>query len=87
MINVAVSAVIGSVLLMAYQRLQPALSGALPPGPPDFQREQFQVWTANALLSVTFPFLVVYAAYGYRRSRLRTEGPDVDLRDRDTART
>ncbi len=26
--------------------------------------------------------LVVYAAYGYRRSRLRTEGPDVDLRDR-----
>ena len=26
--------------------------------------------------------LVVYAAYGYRRSRLRTDGPDVDLRDR-----
>ena len=30
--------------------------------------------------------LVVYAAYGYRRSRLRTEGSDIDLRDRDEAR-
>lgn len=61
--NVILSAIIGSVLLIAYQRLQPTLSGALPPGPTEFQREQFQVWTANALLSVTFPLLVFYAAY------------------------
>ena len=62
-LNVVASAVIGSVLMIAYQQLQPALSGPLPPGPPEFQREQFQVWTANAMLSVTFPFLVFYAAY------------------------
>ena len=62
-LNVVASAVIGSVLMIAYQQLEPALSGPLPPGPPEFQREQFQVWTANAMLSVTFPFLVFYAAY------------------------
>jgi hypothetical protein len=61
--NVAFSAVIGSVLMIGYQQLQPVLSGPLPPGPEPFQREQFQVWTANAMLSVTFPFLVFYAAY------------------------
>jgi hypothetical protein len=61
--NVVFSAVVGSVLMIAYQQLQPALSGALPTGPEPFQREQFQVWTANAMLAVTFPFLVFYAAY------------------------
>jgi hypothetical protein len=61
--NVAFSAVIGSVLMIGYQQLQPVLSGPLPPGPEPFQHEQFQVWTANAMLSVTFPFLVFYAAY------------------------
>jgi hypothetical protein len=61
--NVVFSAVVGSVLMIAYQQLQPVLSGPLPQGPEPFQREQFQVWTANAMLSVTFPFLVFYAAY------------------------
>jgi hypothetical protein len=61
--NVVFSAVIGSVLMIGYQQLQPMLSGPVPPGPEPFQREQFQVWTANAMLAVTFPFLVFYAAY------------------------
>lgn len=61
--NVLFSAVVGSVLMIGYQQLQPMLSGPLPAGPEPFQREQFQVWTANAMLSVTFPFLVFYAAY------------------------
>jgi hypothetical protein len=61
--NVVFSAVIGSVLMIGYQQLQPMLSGLVPPGPEPFQREQFQVWTANAMLAVTFPFLVFYAAY------------------------
>jgi hypothetical protein len=63
LLNVAFSAVVGSALMIAYQQLQPTLSGPLPTGPEAFQREQFQVWTANAMLSVTFPFLVFYAAY------------------------
>jgi hypothetical protein len=62
-VNLLVAAVVGSVLLIAYQQIQPVLSGPVPPGPPEVQREQFQVWTANALLSVTFPFLVFHAAY------------------------
>ena len=63
LLNVFTAALVGSVLLAAYQQLEPALSGAIPPGPPEVQHEQFQVWTANALLSVTFPLLVFYAAY------------------------
>jgi len=62
-LNIVFSAVVGSVLMIGYQQLQPVLSGPLPPGPEPFQREQFQVWTANAMLAVTFPFLVFYAAY------------------------
>jgi hypothetical protein len=61
--NLLLSAVVGSALLAMYQWLEPTISGPVPPGPEPFQREQFQVWTANALLSVTFPFLVFYAAY------------------------
>jgi hypothetical protein len=63
LMNVLTAFVVGSVLLAGYQQLQPALSGPIPAGPPEIQREQFQVWTANALLSVTFPLLVFYAAY------------------------
>jgi hypothetical protein len=62
-LNLITAAVVGSVLLIGYQQLQPLLSGPVPPGPPEVQRELFQVWTANALLSVTFPLLVFCAAY------------------------
>jgi hypothetical protein len=62
-LNVALAAAVGSLLLVGFQLLQPIVSGPVPPGPPEFQREQFQVWTANALLAVTFPFLVFHAAY------------------------
>ena len=38
-------------------------SGPLPSGPPGYERE---IWLANALLSVTFPFLIYHAVFfGY----------------------
>jgi len=36
------------------------VSGALVSGPPGYEQE---IWLANALLSVTFPFLIFHAAY------------------------
>jgi len=36
------------------------VSGALASGPPGYDRE---VWLANALLSVTFPFLIYHAVF------------------------
>jgi hypothetical protein len=62
-VNLAVAAVVGSVLLAAYQGIEPFVSGAIPAGPEALQRELFQVWTANALLAVTFPLLVFHAAF------------------------
>jgi hypothetical protein len=38
----------------------PAVSGELPSGPPAYAA---QLWLANALLAVTFPFLVIHAAF------------------------
>lgn len=62
-VNIALAATLGSVLLAGYQWLEGAVSGPLPPGPDAFRREQLQVWTANALLAVTFPLLVFYSGY------------------------
>ena len=36
------------------------MSGQLVSGPPAYD---FEIWIANALLSVTFPFLIFLAAY------------------------
>jgi hypothetical protein len=62
-LNTLAAAVIGVVLANLYGALAPAVTGALPSGPPGYE---YEVWLANALLSVTFPFLVFYAAcFGY----------------------
>ena len=61
--NAIGAAVIGVVLAHLYSALMPLVSGALPSGPPGYDLE---VWLANALLSVTFPFLIYYAVFfGY----------------------
>jgi hypothetical protein len=61
--NTIAAAAIGLVLAHLYLSLLPMITGALPSGPPEYQRE---VWLANALLSVTFPFLIYYAVFfGY----------------------
>jgi hypothetical protein len=55
------AAVIGSALAQLYGRLSPMIVGMeLPSGPPGYD---YELWLVNALLSVTFPFLIFYAAY------------------------
>jgi hypothetical protein len=59
-LNTVAAAAIGLLLANLYVSLAPAITGALPSGPPGYERE---IWLANALLSVTFPFLVFHAAF------------------------
>jgi hypothetical protein len=59
--NALAAAVIGGVLAHFYGRVDRLLVGAeLPSGAPGYE---YELWLVNALLSVTFPFLIVYAAY------------------------
>ena len=58
--NVIAVVVIGSGLAQLYRALMPMITGALQSGPPTYDAE---VWTASALLSVTFPFLIFYAEF------------------------
>ena len=58
--NVIAVVVIGSALAQLYRALMPAITGCLQAGPPTYDAE---VWTASALLSVTFPFLIYYAEF------------------------
>jgi hypothetical protein len=61
--NAIGAAVLGVVLAHFYVALVPLVSGTLASGPPAYDLE---VWLANALLSVTFPFLIYYAVFfGY----------------------
>ena len=59
-VNTVLVIVIGQALAMLYRAAAPMLAGPLTPGPPGYD---FEVWLANALLSVTFPFLIFFAAY------------------------
>jgi hypothetical protein len=59
--NTIAAAAVGAVLAQAYGRVDRMLVGVeLPSGAPGFE---YELWLVNALLSVTFPFLIVYAAY------------------------
>lgn len=58
--NTVCAAVIGVVLSMLYGLLLPVVTGPLPSGAPGYE---YEIWLANALLSVTFPILIFYAAY------------------------
>jgi chromate transport protein ChrA len=59
-LNVLTAIVLGTVLSMIFRMLMPAVSGAQPSGAPTYAA---QLWLANALLAVTFPFLVIHAAF------------------------
>jgi hypothetical protein len=58
--NTVLVVVIGEALALLYRALAPALVGQLASGPPGYD---YEIWLANALLSVTFPFLIFVAAY------------------------
>jgi hypothetical protein len=59
--NVLAAAAIGVGLAQAYGKVDRLLVGIeLPSGAPGYD---FELWLVNALLSVTFPFLIVHAAY------------------------
>ena len=58
--NAIAAAATGVVLAHLYVALAPIVTGTLASGPPGYD---FEVWLANALLSVTFPFLIYYAVF------------------------
>ena len=58
--NVVAAAVVGSALAQLYRALAPTVMAPLQPGPPTYDLE---IWTANALLGVTFPFLIFFAEF------------------------
>ena len=58
--NAIAASAIGVVLAHVYTALAPVVTGTLVSGPPGYDME---VWLANALLSVTFPFLIYYAVF------------------------
>jgi len=59
--NTIAAVVIGGVLAQLYGRVDRLLVGMeLPSGAPGYE---YELWLVNALLSVTFPFLIFYAAY------------------------
>jgi hypothetical protein len=58
--NTIAAAVIGLILANLYVSLIPMVTGPLAPGPPGYEKE---IWLANALLSVTFPFLIYHAVF------------------------
>lgn len=59
--NTLTAFAIGVMLAQLYGVLAPTIAGTpLASGAPGYE---YELWLVNALLSVTFPFLIVYAAY------------------------
>jgi hypothetical protein len=57
--NTVTATAIGVALAQMYGLVSPVIVGALPSGAPGYE---YEVWLVNALLSVTFPFLIFHAA-------------------------
>jgi len=58
--NVITAAAIGVALGQLYGMFSDWNFNQLPMGQPGYE---YEIWLVNALLSVTFPFLIFYAAY------------------------
>jgi hypothetical protein len=72
-LNTVAAVVIGVALANLYGALAPTVTGTLVSGPPGYD---YEVWLANALLSVTFPFLIYHAVF-LDYWPLRTSAPAV----------
>jgi len=59
LLNAATAAVIGVALARLFGALAPVISGHVESGAPAYI---FEIWLASALLAVTFPFLIIFAA-------------------------
>ena len=59
-LNAVTAAGIGYALYVVYCLVATFVTGQMESGPPAYD---FEIWIANALLSVTFPFLIFLAAY------------------------
>ena len=59
-LNTLAAASIGVVLAHCTSPSRRSVTGVLPSGAPGYERE---IWLANALLSVTFPFLIYFAVF------------------------
>jgi len=59
-LNTLAAALLGVILARLYVLLAPSVTGVLPSGAPGYERE---IWLVNALLSVTFPFLIYFAVF------------------------
>jgi hypothetical protein len=63
MLNAVTAMVLGVALAWVFGALAPVITGPVASGAPGYE---YEIWLANALLSVTFPFLIFYAAFfGY----------------------
>lgn len=80
-LNAVAAVAIGVALANLYGAVAPSIVGMpLPSGAPGYE---YEIWLVNALLSVTFPFLVFYAAcFGYWPL-----GPAASARPQAPART
>ena len=77
-LNALAVVVIGVVLANLYGALAPTVAGTLASGAPGYE---YEIWLVNALLSVTFPFLVFYAAcFGFWPLTRPTPSPGTPAR-------
>ncbi len=70
--NAIAAIAVGLILAHLYISLMPLVTGPLPSGPPGYEQE---IWEANALLSVTFPFLIYHAVFFALWPLLKSSGP------------
>src|SRR3954453_15053529 len=60
LLSALAAALVGTGLAWFYEAVAGIVTGKLHAGPPAYD---FEIWLASALLAVTFPFLIIAAAF------------------------